>query len=243
MQILARARRPAGSYAAGGGAPLGVDSRLALFAGVLLLLVASSARAQAWDPSSWNLDEEPRVEVESLKWERLSAEDLLGFDRWHRFQAARLELEHYRHDYTPSISEMADREEVLEDIVLGTVLRLTHKRIQRKMRLIERRDKFRAKMAGREPGESKPERHRLGLDVSPRFEVGEVSSAGFKLGLDGIASPFWSAVNLRFTHDLNGEDATAKLTYRDELRSFYLIYHLAHDKRGEMVEFGLRMAY
>lgn len=211
-----------------------------------LTVCASAARAQRLSPilsPSWAAKQQLDLELDSKKRARANARELLGFDRWHRFESARFEMELYQHDFTSSLAERPDRREIVEEIVYDTLVRLSQKSVQRRLRLTERRDEVRARIRGREVSDLKRSRATPGLDVSPRFRFGSDVSLGAKFSIDGIDSPFWSRVGLRLSHDVGGRDAIAKLDFRDDWRSFYLLYHADHKERGEMVELGIRISY
>ena len=183
---------------------------------------------------------EAELEIETLRRQRLNAEELLGFDRWRKFEAARFDLAVHTHDYTLPLSERPELQEDLEEVVVRSLLRLGQKRIQRQMQLLERRDEIRARVRGIEVEDLKRERSRPGLDVSPRFNAGSQTSMGAKLSLGGTRSRFWQGASLRLTQEIGGADTSVKLSFRDHRRSIYLLYHSDDDKRGEMVHFGIR---
>ncbi len=183
------------------------------------------------------------LEVPSIKRQRLNAEELLGFDRWRRFEGARFDRELHDHDFTPRLADRPELQEDLEEIVTSSLLRLVHKRFQRQLQLIERRDALRARVRGLELEEWERGRERRGLDVSPQFNFHSRAAIGAKLGLDGWRSRFWSGAGLEVYTEVDGPDAGIKLSFRDGWRSTYLVYQTAHRKRGETIEFGFRLAY
>lgn len=206
-------------------------------AGMVLALAVALAPAGLFAEAA---EPEDELKIKTLRRQRLNAEELLGFDRWHKLEAARFDLAVHTHDFTPSLSERPEIQEDLEEVVVRSLLRLGQKSIQREMRLLERRDEIRARVRGIEVEDLKRERQRPGLDVSPRFNAGSQTSMGAKLSLGGTRSRFWRGASLRLTQEIGGADTSVKLSFRDHRRSVYLLYHSDDDKRGEMIHFGIR---
>ena len=191
-----------------------------------LLLIAGSAAAAT----------SGAAEIEAAERERRFVEELLGPDRWRRLDAARFRIGLHEHAFTPGLSTNPAVHDEVARILARSVGKIVQKGLQRRFRLYERRDAFRARLR---ESRGTPERSsgRTGLDVSPRLRLGDRPWLGVKLGLrgDGLRS----LTSLRFGSELDGGDPSVKLELKGSARRAFVAFHADHPRRGRTIELQL----
>lgn len=206
----------------------------------LAVLTLHAVAAGAWQP---NPRDALGSELARQERQRRMVQKLLGRDRWRRLDIARFDIRLHNHPFTPDLADHQYREELVSGILLQTVVKLSQKSVERRLRLYECRDSLRGRLRGVDRSGSESRADRPGVRVSPRFRLGERAWLGAKLRLTGADSGLLSRTSLRLGSEIDGQDASVKLAFRTYSRQAMVVYHTDHRKRGEALEFQLGFSF
>lgn len=197
-----------------------------------------------WRPVSPSQD--IRQALAQQRFERRAMQAILGHGRWRDLEAARFDLQLHSLEFTQRLWEDPHKQAKVEDAFLSSFLKIVREGVDQRLGLEEkldrRLDRWRARARERF-GFDGVDSDSLGIDVSPRFDVGGDGKIGMKLRATGLSSAIGQRTSLRLHQSLRRDDFGVKLAYQDRDRNVYLEYRRNHKYRGETIQLDVRFSF